>query len=789
MALPKKKPNPAQKAKRIVPITEDTPANRQDSVFVQLNARNRAKKLKDMGYELSTDPLKSFAGDFVMAHQDMYKSYQDIQKKQREKVITQVIKKNQNGQEYRSPQVYNPLVYRQDDYLKNPNLYRSQEVKDIGVLNENVPYGVFDYRIAPTNKEFWFNENTGDGVTNYAYDFGDEYKPKIKKSTSVGKAKIIIKQKNKLTPNKKTKTLLTDTPANFATQNKLACGTNQEGIMKKRMNPNKKYANGTNSNGIGPNNYIQSPNEVLNDYNIMLAKADQEVANDSTIPLVGMIGGLLQQGLGMASSMKGGGAGGGNKYTVSGDALDTTNPEFQSPIAANGMNDVQEDVEVEGGEMFETPQGKVGEFEGPSHEQGGIPLEVGEDVEEGTKVYSDRLKIGKQTLAERKAKRERLIANLEKTASQPQIDQALKNATQRKMMAIEKEEAADLQFQEQVNNMQAMADNMVKAFGTGMDGIQKMAAGGVVGPGDPKYNFYKKNLPYSNPNIDYESLLNFKIEPGINDNASLDYADPYAKDGVNFKMPSETVMTPIEEYGKRPESAPTAENPEGTMFSRAINTFGKKVGEAQEQGYIPGLGDMASLFGDYLGATSGLKNAAEQRSTDITHTNTYKNAGKESQKQLDNAMASVENAKSQAILGATATNRAGKRSGRNSARGVNQMRGMDWLYDTALQQQMAEISTGASNQVSELFKAKSGVAMSADQLIGEGEYKANMANEAAKDAYYTAKMIALRDQANAVKQGGKDINAMKQNEIIENLMKNYGTYVKGNLNTGKLTGK
>ena len=36
--------------------------------------------------------------------------------------------------------------------------------------------------------------------------------------------------------------------------------------MKKRMNPRKKYANGTNTQGVGPNNYIQSPNEVLNDY-------------------------------------------------------------------------------------------------------------------------------------------------------------------------------------------------------------------------------------------------------------------------------------------------------------------------------------------------------------------------------------------------------------------------------------------------------------------------------------------------------------------------------------------
>ena len=227
-------------------------------------------------------------------------------------------------------------------------------------------------------------------------------------------------------------------------------------------------------------------------------------------------------------------------------------------------------------------------------------------------------------------------------------------------------------------------------------------------------------------------------------------------------------------------------NKPGNMVSRGLE---KGMNFIDEQGGLPNMGDLVGLFGDYLGATSGLKNAAEQRSTDITHTNVYKNAGKESQKQLDNAMQSIEGAKAQAILKATTTNQGGKRSGRNSARGVNQMRAMDWLYDTALQQQMAEISANAANQVSDIFKTKSNVALSADQLIGEGQYKANMANEAAKDAYYTAKGLALRDQALGVQQGGKDLNAIKQNKIIENLMKNYGTYVRGDLDTGEVKGR
>jgi len=653
--------------------------------------------------------------------------------------------------------------------------------------------------------------------------------------------------------------------------------------MKRKMSPRKKYANGTNTQGVGPNNYIQTPNEVLNDYNIMLAETDKQVASNSVVPIVSLVGGLLQQGISMAGSFK--------KTPV------TPPSNSAGVVAANGMNNVNSNVEVEGGEMYETPQGETGEFEGPSHEQGGIPLEVGEDVEEGTKIYSDRLKVGKETLAERKEARERKIANLEKIASQPLIDAALKNATQRKMMAIQKEEMADLQFQEQVNNMQQMADTMVKAFGTSMAGLEQNPIGdsmrygsgtGAMGvteygggtgpdglPSDFRFTDYDQygNLILKPGTIgtakfpkdivgsaDYETdvLKNFHNEIGItpdtpgygkligeksalayNNWAKKNYPDHYRTDNsllTNFygseKSPAYTgdmyskylrnskseegldvkkalnltpegykynpqepdmtglvkqdepfveptgVLAGMEKYYQDTKAKELEQaNPPGTMFSRGLE---KGLGAIGKQGGIPGIGDLAGLFGNYLGATAGLKNAAESRSTDVTHTNVYQNAGKETQKQLDNAMSSIEGSKAQAIVKATTNTQGSKRSGRNSARGVNQMRGMDWLYDTALNQQVADISANAANQVADIYKTKASTAMSVDQLKGQGQYQANMANEAAKDAYYTAKGMGLKDQSLALQQMGKDINARKENKVKWNIAKKSGTYGQGN---------
>jgi hypothetical protein len=585
-----------------------------------------------------------------------------------------------------------------------------------------------------------------------------------------------------------------------------------------------------------------------------MAKVEAKAMSNPWIPIVAAVGGAAQSFVSKginANVLKPG---------ESADNGDTPEP------AANGNNNVQADVEVEGGELYETPQGQVGEFEGPAHEQGGIPLEVGEDVQEGTKVYSDRLKVGNKTLAERKATRERQTANLEKIASQALVDQAVKNAAKRKMMAIEKEEMADLDFQEKVNNMQAMADTMVAAFGTGMAGLQDNPIGdsmeygyGTGSKGVMKYYLGTDEdgidpitgikLPKA-PTADMEAnvIKNFQDDLGMDPNTpgygkiwgpkskalykkqlgdvnvptqeellkdpwgwmtnTMSPKKGFTREGYKYLDPETPDLTGLTTNNKvwdksafanastepNPLFAITEAQPEEvsnldlSKVSTETPTEKKQSKAGKFMGSIPGVGDLTKMFGNYLGMTAGMDTAAEQRASDITHTNVYKNAGQESQKMLDNAKQGIETSKAQAIVKASDVNRGGKRGGRNSARGVNQVRAMDWLYDTALQSEIANISAKAAEQMTGIDVQKSGVAMNADQLKGQGEYQAAMANEAAKDAYYTALGQGRKDFATGLQQTGKDLNDMKENKIISNLMKQYGKWV-GASNTGELMNK
>ena len=581
--------------------------------------------------------------------------------------------------------------------------------------------------------------------------------------------------------------------------------------MKKGCSPRRKYANGTGKTGVGPSNYIQNPAETLADYNIMLAKAEEEALSNPWLPIVGALGAVGQSVVG----------------SLRGPATSPMAHGVDKPVegAANGNNNVQGDIEAEGGEMIETPAGQVQELKGPSHEQGGIPLQVNQDVPEGTKIYSDRLKVGDKTLAERKAARERQMANIEKSVSNG-ADLAIKNAAQRKIKAIEAEETSDLQFQENVNNMLEMTKSAMKAFGTGTMGVQEYANG--TGPGgirfakgfnlkmfQPYLQKYSESLGGTQPNIDWGDENNvkaFQKSLGNTDDGILgknDFAKASAPDFVKPEIADTTFPSIMNDFNAGPEIPDTSslikdgteptgvlagmekayqdslakEDLPGTVVSRALGKT-SKLAQKYAQG-LPGAGDITKLVGNVMASTAGLKTAAEQRSTDVTNKNVYADIGKQSLKDIEDAKSTIESQKAAAIVKATAASRGGKKGARGSARGINQSRAMDWLYDTALNQTMAEISANATQQSVGLSTKSADINLQSDMYRGKGAADAALANEAQKDAYYNAVAQGRVDMAKGVQQTGKDINAMKQNDVITNLMQQFGKYVtvdaKGNI--------
>jgi hypothetical protein len=211
-------------------------------------------------------------------------------------------------------------------------------------------------------------------------------------------------------------------------------------------------------------------------------------------------------------------------------------------------------VEVEGQEMYEMPNGQMGEFEGPSHENGGIPVAL----PEGTKVYSDRLKVNGKTMADRKDKRERNIAKLEKLLGKTPHDKFLRQSLERQKETAALEEQSDMAMQEQANQQQAQAQQaeQVMMQEQAMAGLMQdpammqqmgmMMYGGKLNNGTPPYGLVNPFIPeYTAPqtgaypqmtDANYAQMLNeknyqhpYKYTPSSDKNLNHDMYSGYGK--------------------------------------------------------------------------------------------------------------------------------------------------------------------------------------------------------------------------------------------------------------------
>ena len=265
---------------------------------------------------------------------------------------------------------------------------------------------------------------------------------------------------------------------------------NQKGMAKKKVTPRKKYALGT--SGVSVKNYLQSPREALAKNDILMSKAELEAQTNPLAMGVEMGTQVLSQ---LASS-------GALIKQNKAPEIDTSKTiEFMTPeqqfafesqrtVAAMGNPGIPAgEVELEGDEVIQTPNGQVAELKGPSHEQGGIPMEVGnpnsaltlDSVPEDSEAFSKRVFKGGKNMADRKMSRERTKESLLSLLDTNKSDIAIKNTVNRKMANLEREEEEDLAFQEMASLFSQVQEF---AYGTGRKGIKKYA-GGTNGIQDP----------------------------------------------------------------------------------------------------------------------------------------------------------------------------------------------------------------------------------------------------------------------------------------------------------------
>lgn len=479
------------------------------------------------------------------------------------------------------------------------------------------------------------------------------------------------------------------------------------------------------ANGTGVTGYIPSPADTLADYNIMLAKADQEAMNNPWANAT-LIGGNI-----LANAVGSGALNGiGNK-----------------PTAANGSSNASGTVNAEKGEIIQTPEGAVGEVGGQKHEQGGTDI----SIPPGTQIFSDRIMKDGKTMADRKSARETKRLNLQKLLEKGS-DVAINNTVNRKMSILDKEEEGDLAIQDMFDTFHSMHNQF--AYGTGPGGIFNLNLLPDAPVAEEIPTFLNGFSDVATPQIE-------GITPQTNDPA---FAAKEGQQITNTTIPDAYVL-----------------NPTAATNLPTVKTLNGKKSDV----YMPTAGDITGLIGDAISTFGPIKNTLENRATDTPNINAYKDFGKDAIAANEAAQTYVAGQKDNAIRRISDNARTSKRALRNTARGVNTMRATDLNIDVNADNAELTANDAFAKQMMELFSQKSGLENTQDTYVMAGEAEKDMNNRKDKDNFYTQKAQDTATMGTGVQTMGKDINTILKNPMYLKLLNEMGKYfsvdAKGNL--------
>jgi hypothetical protein len=396
-------------------------------------------------------------------------------------------------------------------------------------------------------------------------------------------------------------------------------------------------------------------------------------------------------------------------------------------------------VEVEGEEVAETPNKQLLDFKGPSHEQGGIDV----DLPEGTEVFSKRIKLDGQTMAERKKKRERTLNKLRKSLGENPTNQIDKKTLERTQTNFDAEEEKDKMVQMLIKEAMEPAQRAEHKYGNR-----------VGGDPDP----YAHLLPKQPKQFTMDSNQLQRIEG----DSFLDYEK-------NIPLGSTEVSA------RQPDT-----------FDKIKMLLNKVSNVDIPESSMPTPGDAVGIAGNLMSMYGPLNNTLRNRAGDTPNINAFENFGTDAIDSNRQAMEYVDDVEDRQLQDLELSRVAQTKRNRGGAKGINTMRALDLASNQIADNQKSQVRSQSANQMMQLLGRESQLENQRDRMVMQGEYQRDIADRQDRDAFYSNMAQNLVGRGEGVQQIGKEINQIKQREVVENLLANlskYGITVdkKGNL--------
>ena len=376
-------------------------------------------------------------------------------------------------------------------------------------------------------------------------------------------------------------------------------------------------------------------------------------------------------------------------------------------------------VEVEGNEIGELPNGQIMQFNGPSHENGGIPV----SLPEGTGIYSDRVSIDGKTMAKRKVQRERTKANLEKKISAG--DYVAKSTLDRYMLTSSKEEQLDMSIQQLLNQQDKSSV-------------------------DRKAKWGKVVVKTDKDNIDTDTSWT----DGIND----------VSDGVDIS--GKLKGKPIDYSNASMSSEGKGKNPQDN------SKFWSNIFDS-----TPTVGDLVGMYGNLHSAYAGKKNTLANRLGDTPNINPYEQYGKEGLKTLDESRDFIKQAGDMQRSEIELSRNAAIKQNRGTARSINTMRALDLATQANADRLDMNTYQSEVSQLANMMGKKADLQNQRDSFVMKGEQERDLADRQDRDSFYNSLVKDEQSIGQGLTVLGGSVNDIKErNASMEALNNIYGNF-------------
>lgn len=401
-------------------------------------------------------------------------------------------------------------------------------------------------------------------------------------------------------------------------------------------------------------------------------------------------------------------------------------------------------IEAEGQEVVQTPDGAVGQLQGPSHEQGGMDM----NVPAGTKIYSDRLKLDGKTMQQRKLKRERQLEKISKLLEASPADKILKNTVNRTKTVLELEDAQDMAIQNAAQEIYS--------------GNQKFAVGGEV---PPSYADYMNRRYVTQPiNIPFEEGYMAGMAPNVINQTP----------GINTDLAlNGRVGNPLSSGIDTSKALAGTGGPDANLAGVSGSTPA-----AGPQAYAGQLtaGDYVGMAGSLFAGVAPLINTLNNRKGDKPNINRFLGYGHEALDVNQDSQDYVDQMRSHQLTDLDTSVNAQAMGNRNSAQSVNTLRALDSITAMGKQKAKNSINDSFSNQMLGLLGQRTQLLNDKDAKEMQGEMNRDVEDKADRDAFFTAKGENLSNLGTQVQNLGRSFNISHSNKVDSKLISQLSKY-------------